>query len=71
MDEEVEREFHTLRERIKALEAKLKDETDERVQVAADLKNVDIEVTQIQKSLGGWDRGDFGKKVEDIDKRVS
>ena len=70
MEDDVVQALHVINERFKRLEAALKAESDERVQVGADLKNIDIDMTRIKKSMGGWDHGDFGKKVEDIEKRV-
>ncbi len=70
MDDDVVQMFHAVNERIKKLEAALKAEKDERESLGGEFASTDSQVSAISKALGGWARGDIGRKIDDIDKSI-
>jgi len=70
MDDDVVALFHAVNDRIKKREAALKAEKDEREGLGGRFETTDDEVTAINKSLGGWVRGNLGSKLDDLDKSI-
>jgi archaellum component FlaC len=70
MDDDVIQMFHAVNERIKKLEAALRNEKDEREGLGGRLDADDGEIAAINKALGAWIRGNIGDKLDGIDKSI-